>query len=239
MSVFGISRLAFNAVAGRLSARRKIARVHGSFYVVVPLEHAAVGIIPADMFIGALMEHLHRPYYVGGLSAAALYGAAHQRSQWYQVISDRPVRDISCRGVAIRFFVRSDIRDVPVQSIKVATGYIPVSTPEATAVDLVRYSRRLGGLDHILTVLQELGERIDPVNLVRAADSDGNVAYAQRLGWLMTQAGHARNVERLAQWVARKKPFDVKLEPSLPFVGSRRDARWCLRINTDVQGDLA
>lgn len=239
MAVFGLSRAAFNKVAGRLSARKRIALIRGGFYVVVPLEHAGVGIIPAEWFIGRLMDHLHCPYYVGGLSAAASYGAAHQRPQWYQVVTDRPVRDIECRGVGIRFFVKQDLRSVPVQPIKVVTGYVSVSTPEATAIDLVRYSRRMGGLDHVLTVLQELGDAIDPIKLARAAALDGNVAYAQRLGWLMAKAGHADKVERLARWVARKRPFDTKLEPALPITGSRRDRRWFLRINTDVHGDLA
>ena len=162
-----------------------------------------------------------------------------QRPQWYQVVTDHPLRDITCRGVGIRFFVKRDVRSVPVQSLKVVTGYVPVSTPEATAIDLVRYRRRVGGLDHVLTVLQELGEAIHPAGLVRAANLDGNVAYAQRLGWLMEKAGHASKTEPLARWVARKKPFDAKLAPSLPIRGASRDPRWCLRVNTDAEGDMA
>lgn len=239
MSAFRLNRKAFVQVASRLLARKKIARIHGKFYVVVPLEHAAVGVIPADWFIGNLMEHLCRPFYVGGLSAAEYHGAAHQRPQWYQVVTDRPLRDISCRGVGIRFLVKRDIKGTPIQKIKVVTGYIPVSTPEATAVDLIRYSRRVGGLDHVLTVLQELGDVIDPVKLAKVAKLDGKVAYAQRLGWLLERAGYAEKAKPLARWVARKKPLDVKLEPSLPIRGSLRNKRWSLRVNTEVEGDLA
>ena len=38
MIVFGLNRKAFNRSAGLLSSRKKIARIHGKFYVVVPLE---------------------------------------------------------------------------------------------------------------------------------------------------------------------------------------------------------
>ena len=239
MSALHLNRKAFIQVARRLLVRKKIARIHGKFYVVVPLEHAAVGVIPADWFIGKLMEHLRRPFYVGGLSAAECHGAAHQRPQWYQVVTDRPLRDILCRGVGIRFLVKRDIKRTPVQQIKVVTGYIPVSTPEATAIDLIRYSRRVGGLDHVLTVLQELGEAIDAVKLAKAAMFDGNVAYAQRLGWLLESAHYAEKAKPLARWVGQKKPSDVKLEPSLPIRGSKRSKRWRLRLNTEVEGDLA
>ncbi len=238
MSAFGLNRKAFNGVAGRLLSRKRIARVHGRFYVVVPLEHAAVGVIPADWFIGHLMAHLDQPFYVGGLSAAECHGAAHQRPQWYQVVTDRPLREISCRGVGIRFLVKQDLKNTPVQQIKVVTGYIPVSTPEATAVDLVRYSRRVGGLDHVLTVLQELGEVLDPSKLVKAVKLDGNLAYAQRLGWLLERTAFARKTRPLARWIAAKKPLPAKLEPSLPIRGASRDRRWSLWVNIEVQGDL-
>ncbi len=239
MTAFGLSRKAFNRLAGWLASRKKIARIHGKFYVVVPLEHAAVGVVPADWFIVKLMEHLGRPFYVGALSAAEYHGAAHQRPQRYQVVTDHPRRDIECRGVGIRFLVKKNLRETPVQRFKGVTGYIPVSTPEATAIDLVRYSRRVGGLDRVLTVLQELGEVLNPVKLVAAAKLDGNVAYAQRLGWLLEKSSFAVKVVRLARWVSARKPLPVKLEPSVPLRGSMRDKRWNLWINSEVEGDLA
>ncbi len=65
--------------------------------------------------------------------------------------------------------------DVPLTQVKVQTGHIPTSTPEATALDLIRYARRIGGLDRVLTVLQELGEVIEPGNLEEAAKSDSSL----------------------------------------------------------------
>ena len=188
MRAFGLNRKAFNRSARRLSSRNMIARIHGTFYVVVPLEHAAVGVVPADWFIVKLMEHLGRPFYVGALSAAEYHGAAHQRPQCYQVVTDRHLRDINCRGVGIRFLVKNNIDTTPVQQCKGVTGYIPIATPEATALDLIRYRRRIGGLDQVLTVLQELGEILNPAKLVAAAKRDGNITYAQRLGWLLDKS---------------------------------------------------
>ena len=239
MKAFGLNRKAFNRSAGRLSSRKKIARIHGKFYIVVPLEYAAVGVVPADWFIVRLMEHLGRPFYVGALSAAEYHGAAHQCPQRYQVVTDRPLRDIACRGVGIRFLVKSKLKETPVQQFKGVTGYIPVSTPEATAIDLIRYSRRVGGLDQVLTVLQELGEVLSPSKLVEAAKIDCHVATAQRLGWLLEKSAFAAKAGRLACWISKQKPLPTKLEPSLPLRGSIRDKRWNLWINSEVEGDLS
>ena len=238
MAALKLNRKAFNQAAARLSERKRIARIHSTFYVVIPLEHAAVGIIPAEWFIVDLMRHLGRTFYVGVLSASEYHGAAHQKPQTFQVVTDRPLRPIQCRGVGIRSFVKRSVAAVPVQQVKGVTGYIPVSTPEATALDLLRYSRHIGGLNHVLTVLQELGEAIDPNRLAEAAEADGNVAYAQRLGWLFDRTDFAEHSVKLAEWVERRKPFPIKLEPTMPLRGSERDRRWNLWINTEVEGDF-
>jgi len=238
MSALSLTRKAFNRVAGRMASRKRLAHIHGEFYVVVPLEHAAVGIVPADWFIVDLMKHLGRPFYVGGLSAAEYHGAAHQRPQQYQVVANRPLRAITLRGMGIRFFAKGDVENTPVLQVKGVTGYIPVSTPEATSFDLLRYCRQVGGLDHVLTVLQELAEVIDPSRLVEAAEADGNLAYAQRIGWLLERTSFAGKAAKLAKWVKGRKPFLARLEPSLPTRGCQRDKRWMLLVNTEVEGDL-
>jgi predicted transcriptional regulator of viral defense system len=121
--------------------------------------------------------------------------------------------------------------------IKAHTGYVAVSTPEATAIDLIRYARFLGGLDRVLTVLQELAETMTAAGLVEAAEADGNVAFAQRLGWLLEKVGFSGLTE-LTRWINKKKPFPTRLEPSLPAKGAILDSRWKLIINGSVEGDL-
>jgi ATP-dependent DNA helicase RecG len=234
----GMTDAAFNRAASRLSAAKRIARVRGGFYVVVPLEHSAVGVVPADWFVVDLMRHLGQPFYVGLLSAAEYHGAAHQRPQTYQVVTDRPIREIACRGMGIRFFVKGGVSSVSTKEVKGITGYIPVSTPEATAIDLLRYSRQIGGLGHVLTVLQELGEVLDAKLVTQAAEADGVLAYAQRLGWLLERTEHAGKAGPLAGWVANRRPLPAKLEPSLPIRGASWDKRWSLLVNAEVEGDL-
>ena len=227
---------AFRKAASRLAKKTRIVRIRSGFFVVVPLEYRAAGVLPAEWFIADLMAYLEQPYYVGVLTAAALYGAAHQQPQQFQVVTTAPQRGIQKKNLALRFFFKTNFDATPVTQMKVQNGYIAVSTPEATALDLIRYSRSIGGLDRVITVLQELGETIDAKKIQDAARKDGNLAYAQRLGWLMEKAGHT-NVEALSRWVADQKPLPARLDPSQPIKGARKDNRWQLLINSDVESD--
>ncbi len=64
----------------RLSQRGRVVPVYKGFYLIVPAEYAAMEILPPILFIDYLMEYIGKPYYIGLLSAAALYGAAHQQA---------------------------------------------------------------------------------------------------------------------------------------------------------------
>jgi predicted transcriptional regulator of viral defense system len=174
---------------------------------------------------------------VGVLSASAFYGAAHQQPQQFQVVTTVRQRRIQKKNLSIRFLFKTNFGATLTNSLKVQTGYIAASTPEATALDLIRYSRSIGGLDRVITVLQELGETMDATKLLEAAKADGNLAYSQRLGWLMEKAGYSKHVEGLSQWIAAQNPLPARLDPSQPVKGAKKDSRWRLLINTDVESD--
>ncbi len=229
---------AFKKAAARLAKKNRVLRVRSGFFVIVPLEYRATGILPAEWFIADLMAYLEQPYYVGLLSAASLQGAAHQQPQQFHVVTTTTQREVRKKGLAIRFFFKTNFNATPVTQIKVQTGHISVSSPEATALDLIRYARSIGGLDRAMTVLQELGESMDPAKLKDAITAEGNLVCAQRLGWLMDKAGYAELVFDVARLIADKNPPFTRLDPSLPAGEAEKDARWRLLINTDVEGDL-
>ncbi|MDO9529491.1 MAG: type IV toxin-antitoxin system AbiEi family antitoxin [Syntrophales bacterium] len=232
------SEEAFKKAAARLAKKNRILRIRSGFFVIVPLEYRITRILPAEWFIADLMAYLEQPYYVGLLSAASLQGAAHQQPQQFQVVTTVPQREVRKKGLAIRFFFKTNFNATPVTQIKVQTGHISVSSPEATAIDLIRYARSIGGLDRAITVLQELGESMTSAKLIDAVKAEGNLVCAQRLGWLMEKAGHAALVLDLAGLIADKNPPFTRLDPSLPAGEAEKDTRWRLLINTDVEGDL-
>lgn len=72
-------------------------------YVPVPPQYRSWRVVPADQFIDVMMSHLGCDYYVGFLSAAAHWGAAHQAVQEYQVVVNRHVLNRDIKRVRLRF----------------------------------------------------------------------------------------------------------------------------------------
>ncbi len=87
----------------RLKEQGRIVSPRRGFYVIVPLEYRVTGSPPASWFIDELMLYLAQPYYVGLLSAAAIHGAAHQQPMVFQVVTNKPTREMRAGKVAIQF----------------------------------------------------------------------------------------------------------------------------------------
>ena len=102
--------------------------------------------------------------------------------------------------------------EVPVQNFSTPRGTLLVSSPEATALDLVGYARHAGGLSQVATVLSELAERIDPEKLAAAART-APVAWAQRLGYLLEHLGSAAKTPALKEYVREEAKQSTALLP--------------------------
>ncbi len=222
----------------RLVKKRRIVQVREGFFVIVPLEYASTGILPPEWFIHDLMKFLDQPYYVGLLSAAVLHGAAHQQPQEYQVVVCKPIRNILVRNLSIRFFTKSGMRTSKTEEMKTTTGYIRVSNPAVTAIDLVAYADRIGGLDRAQTVLQELSEKLNADMILEAAKKERQLSYLQRLGWLLKKDNHNELVHKLEKWISTKKPRETPLDPSQPRKGFKRDQLWKVIVNSEVEGEI-
>jgi predicted transcriptional regulator of viral defense system len=196
-----------------------------------------LGCLPPDQFIPDLMESLKLRYYVSLLSAAQYHGAAHQRPQVFQVFLEDKRRPIVCGRVHVTFMVRKKLRDVAVQKLNTPRGFLLVSTPEATALDLVGYAHQSGGLNNVATVLSELAEKIDGEQLAKAAAA-APIVWAQRLGYLLEQVGSAGKAAALKAHVRARARKATPLKPGAPHEKAKQDRAWKLSINTDVETDL-
>jgi predicted transcriptional regulator of viral defense system len=233
----GVSSAAAKLALGRLAKQGLIASPARGFYVIVPPEYRSLGSLPADQFIPALMQRLGLTYYAGLLSAAQYYGAAHHRPQEFQVMLAKSRRAITSGAVRVTFIVRKDIAAIPVQSFNTPRGTVRVSTPEATAVDLVGYPGHIGGLDQAATILSELAENLDPEKLVTAAQT-APVPWAQRLGYLLVKAGAGERAEALKSYVKEHARQTAVLLPTASSENAPRDVDWKLIVNADVEPEL-
>jgi predicted transcriptional regulator of viral defense system len=233
-AVLGVSADAAKVSLHRLIREGEIASPARGFYVIVPPEYRSLGCLPADQFIPALMQRAAVPYYAGLLTAAQYHGAAHHRPQEFQVMLAESRRPIHCGQVRVAFFVRKRLREIPLQNFNTPRGTIQVSAPEATALDLVGYQQQVGGLDQVVTILSELAERIDPQKLAVVAQT-APLPWAQRLGYLLEQAGAAEKTVDLKSLVKKSARETVALLPGAPADKARRDADWKLIVNADVE----
>lgn len=236
-SALKISDVAFKAALRRLVAKGRICAPRRGFYVIVPIEYSRAGAPPASWFIDALMRFHRQPYYVGLLSAAALHGAAHQQPQEFQVVSDAVLRPVAVGRSRIRFFLKLHLAGTPTTGMKTETGSMRVSSPEATALDLVRYSHRAGQLGNVATVLAGLCEKISPERLVEAARHEAELSIVQRLGFLLERFGSPNLTGPLASWLAAKRPRMVPLRPERNPKANRKDSRWKVLLNQRIEAD--
>lgn len=236
-AALGVSGVAAVLALNRLAKHGLIASPARGFYAIVPPEYRALGCLPAEQFLPDLMQRLKRRYYVSLLSAAEFHGAAHQRPQALQVFLESQRRPIACGRVRVTFLVRKRLGEVPVQTVNTPRGGVIVSTPEATALDLVGYEHRAGGLNLVATVLSELAERIDAEKLAAAAHA-APIVWAQRLGHLLQRLGAGDKTGPLQQHVGANAQKATPLAPGRPFRQSPRDAAWKVYVNATVEADL-
>jgi len=220
-----------------LKTQGAIATPYRGFHLIVAPEYRSIGCLPPEQFVPALMKHLGAPYYVGLLSAAELHGAAHQRPQVFQVITDKVRPKIVCGKVVTRFFQRKQIQLVPTVAIDTPRGPASVSSAEATAIDLVAFARNCGGLDHVATVLVDLHEKIKGENLARQALRIAETPWLQRLGYLLEKVEAFETTGPLAALIARLSPRYVPLQPGTSIDRAHRNTRWRLLINSEVEPD--
>lgn len=236
VAAIGGSEAAVRAQLRRLKQHGQIASPMRSFHVLVPPESRRLGCPPAEHFIDQLMESLGEPYYVALLSAAERHGAAHQRPQALQVMVPKNRPPIECGAVRVLFVARGDLDRMPVSRFHTPHGYIRYSTPEVTALELVGYPQHAGGLDNVATVLAELAEAMDSAGLVEAARLSP-VGWAQRLGYLLSRGGATALADALEPFVDEHASSYIPLRRAQEVAGARRDARWRVVVNVEVEPD--
>lgn len=233
----GTSLTAARAALRRLKKKGLVATPQRGFDVFVPPEYQHLGCLPAEQFVPQLMESLEIPYYAGLLTAARYHGAAHQQPQIFHVMVPKNRSPIRCGRVQVDFVARRNTAGMPTERINTPRGFLLISTPEATAFDLVGYPQQCGGLDNVATVLAELGEKLDPDRLASIGELSP-IPWSQRLGFLLDRVELASRSHSLAAFVAEHATETVALVPGGSEAAASRNARWKLLINASLEPDV-
>ena len=122
---------------------------------------------------------------------------------------------------------------------KVDTGYINVSSPELTALDLVYYFDQTGGLNRVATVIEELSESIDANKLLDAARQFPQITTVQRLGFVLENIiGKSELSEPIKDYLKTVSFFPVLLRPQKDKSEMITANDWKVVQNVEIETDL-
>lgn len=223
----GLSVIAANNQLRRLGHKvARITRPHSFFLIVAP-QHRPMGAPPVEWWLDDYFRWLGHPYYLALLSAAESYGAAPQAVQIHQVMTDTPRREVTVGRLRIRFFMKKGIDRTPVRQPANAYAPLHVSTPEATALDLVRYARRIGGYGRVMDTIIPLLPALRARELKRTLDAEDDTATAQRLGYLVEAAGEHRLAAVIHRWLpARASWVSLGSSSGSDMSPAQKSERW-------------
>ncbi|MCY4610483.1 MAG: hypothetical protein OXC38_02070 [Gammaproteobacteria bacterium] len=210
----GIGHGAFLDAAERLQRRQHLVCPRRGFYVIVPPQFVSWGAPPPSWYIDDLMRFERCAYYVGLFKAGEFHGATHQAVMEFQVVAGKRLPRLRVGRSLVAFHYRKDIAPVlqGVTRRNTQTGTMNVSSPELTALDLLRRRYLAVGADSVATALADMGGKIDGDELAVLSGSFEK-PVAQRLGYLLERLGFADQAAPLNAALSRRDPGWVELSP--------------------------
>lgn len=215
-------------------------------YVIIPPEHLKFGCIPAEELLPILAKYLGLNYYTALLTAGIYHEATHQKPNSFQVICDKRIRTKFEFGqVKIDFIYKKSLANLPVRQVIVRTGYLNVSSPELTVMDLLLYPSKSGGLNHIATVLSEI--ILNDKEIIKLADGSKSKSWLQRLGYIIDKIGNDSGEENytnrlvsesIHEYLSSQKIKLTPLAPEIPIKGYPRCKKWKIIENSTIESDL-
>ena len=221
--------------AGRISSPWQ------NFFVIVPIQYKLKGEVPPSYYIDELMHFLGRKYYVSLLTAASLHGAGHQRvMSFFVTVDGAALRNCVRSGTKLLLFQKKDIDLCYTKEVRTVGGYMNVSSPLMTALDLVQDERKVGGLSRVAEILYELAEKLELIegqlDLIRQYGSP----ILQRFGYLLRVLELDEMENKwfdLCMKIGIKFKY-VALKPSVVnYKDDERDKRWKIIINQEIDID--
>lgn len=228
------------ALTREVSKRRIMSPLRG-FYVIVPNEYVLRKAVPQSFYLDEMMHHLGRKYYVALLSAVNHHAESHQVPLRFSVMIEPPaMRDKKGEEYLTHYFCKSHIPEAYVERSPTRTGYINVSCPELTAVDLLTYQAKTGNVSQTATVLAELSKKLDFGRLNADFVKEVPVTSLQRLGYILDEvlekgetAESVFNLLKCSGFILQYVPLKVGKSSE----GCERNSKWRIIVNETIKID--
>jgi len=224
----------------RLSKKGEVINLRKGFYLIIPPRYSSSKKIPIQLYCEKLFKYLNKNYYVGLFSAAKLHGASHQQIQRDYLITEQPkFNDISKKTIDIRFFTTRNCPDKNIQLKKSDAGIYKISSPALTIVDLIHHQTKLGGINRMLTTIEELAEELTSADMEELLDWYPNKSTLQRFGFLLEKLEINEHFQELIYSNLKSSTFfPVLLSPKSKEKAGAVDNRWKVDVNVKLESDL-
>ena len=234
------SETSIKSELSRLITKKEIVNLRKGFYLIITPRYSAAQKLPIHLYCEKLFNYLDRNYYVALFSAAKFYGASHQQVHRDYIITEPPkFNDISKRTIDIRFFTTGNRPDKNIQMMKSDAGIYKVSSPALTIVDLIHHQTKLGGINRMLAVIEELSEELKESDLVELLSWYPNKSALQRFGFLLEEIGMNDDLQNLIfMHLKATKFFPVLLSPKSNEKPGAVNSKWKVAVNIKLESDI-
>jgi predicted transcriptional regulator of viral defense system len=224
----------------RLSAKGEIINLRKGFNIIITPRYSTAKKLPIQLYCDKLFKYLERNYYVGLFSAAKLHGASHQQIHIDYLITEKPkLNNILKNNIDIRFFTTSNWPNKNIHMRKSDAGIYKISSPALTIVDLIHYQTKLGGINRILTTIEELSEELTQTDISELLSWYPNKSALQRFGFLLEKTGLHENCQELIfENLNQSNFFPVLISPKTKEKAGAVDNRWKVDVNIKLESDL-
>jgi len=223
-----------------LIAKKEIINLRKGFYVIIPPKYAIRNYLPIQLYINKLFSFLNKPYYIGLYSAAKFYGAAHQQIQADYIITKPPaLANIKKENFNIKFFTTTHWPSKNIRKLKSDAGMFNISSPALTIADMIHYQTKLGGINRVFTIIEELVHELKPDDIRDLLSWYPYLSTLQRLGFLLEKLNMGYDLLKpLKNHLSRKNYYFVPLNPGKELKPGKAKNFWKVNENVKPESDL-
>jgi len=146
------------------------------------------------------------------------------------------LRKIGQQNLVVNFLAKSAWEERSIIKKKTDAGYINVSSPELTALDLLLFNKWIG-FDRATEIITELIGEMKPSVLIRTARQFPVTSTIQRLGYLLDcRLGQGKMASALEKTLSERKVHVVPLAPGNERRG-KISARWKIIHNMKEENE--
>ncbi|CAN7176506.1 type IV toxin-antitoxin system AbiEi family antitoxin domain-containing protein [Caballeronia sp. LjRoot31] len=208
---------------------------HGAgFWLIVPPEHLDRGAPPVLWWLHDYLIQKEDAYQLALLSAAQAYGSSHFAVLETQVFVPVSRRVLHVGVFRLRFFCKQSVAQAPTVTLSTEKTRVRVSSVATTLIDLLRHAPVIGGIERAALILQDLASKLTPEDISESLNAAGDVAAAQRFGYLLDLYGHRKPASRVEKWLSPHRMQRTRLDVSSPAADFQVSQRWNVVSNTNL-----